>query len=224
MRIPRAARAAAALVFPLGLGALPARLGAADASGLAATLERFDHLQVGDAIGIADRTLASGHFQCTLKSGRAAPVRAGDEVVGLFFEGDGAMEYVSADPIEAPVVAFNTRKASSLSTEKTEKGTRLRSAFKRLLWLAGDEAPGAGTGSAAASLADSFRTQREKFLRVHWAPPSYAFAYRSSGPRWTAAGRTSFTGSRVPRTPPRASRSSTPASRRSPSFASTSGP
>ena len=178
MRIPRAARAAAALVFPLGLGALPARLGAADASGLAATLERFDHLQVGDAIGIADRTLASGHFQCTLKSGRAAPVRAGDEVVGLFFEGDGAMEYVSADPIEAPVVAFNTRKASSLSTEKTEKGTRLRSAFKRLLWLAGDEAPGAGTGSAAASLADSFRTQREKFLRVHWAPPSYAFAYR----------------------------------------------
>jgi hypothetical protein len=172
MRIPRAARVAAALVVL----ALPARLRAADTPGLAATLERFDHLQVGDAAAIADRTLAAGHFQCTLKSGRAATVRAGDEVVGLYFEGDGAMEYVSADPIEAPVVAFNTKKASSLSAEKTDQGTRLRSSFKRLLWLAGADVPGPGTGAAGASLADSFRSQREKFGRVHWAPPSYAFA------------------------------------------------
>ncbi|HEY4228862.1 MAG TPA: hypothetical protein VGO79_01755, partial [Thermoanaerobaculia bacterium] len=177
MRIPRAARAAAAV---LAL-ALPGWLRGADApgaTGLAATLERFDHLQVGDAIGIADRTLASGHFQCTLKSGRAAPVRAGDEVVGLFFEGDGTMEYVSADPIEAPVVVFNTRKASSLSAEKTEKGTRVRSSFKRLLWLASAEVPAAGTGAGSGTLAGSFREQREKFGRVHWAPLSYAFAER----------------------------------------------
>ncbi|HEY2796298.1 MAG TPA: M1 family aminopeptidase [Thermoanaerobaculia bacterium] len=175
MGIPRAARAAAAL---LAL-ALPAVLPAADAggtTGLAATLERFDHLQVGDATAVADRTLSSAHFQCTLKSGRAAPVRAGDEVVGLFFEGDGTMEYVSVDPVEAPVVAFNTRKASSLAAEKTDKGMRLRSSFKRVLWLASGEEPGAGTGAAAASLAGSFRSQREKFGRVHWAPPSYAFA------------------------------------------------
>ncbi len=174
MRIPGAARTAAVL---LALS-LPARLGAGDAAGLSATLERFDHLQVGDATGVADRTLTSGHLRCTLKSGRAAPVRAGDEVVGLFFEGDGAMDYVSADPIEAPVVAFNAKKASSLVAEKSEQGTRLRSPFKRLLWLAGAGFPAAGA-AAAAPLADAFRDQREKFGRVHWPPLAQAFAERA---------------------------------------------
>src|SRR5262245_8873150 len=172
MRIPRAALGAvAALVL-----ALPARPGAAEAAGLAATLERFDPLRVGEAVAVADRTLAAGHFRCVLKSGRAAPIRAGDEAVGLYFEGDGTMEYLSEDPVEAPVVAFNTRKATSLAAEKTDKGTLLRSGFKRLVWLAGADVPASGTGAAAPSLANSFREQREKFGRVRWAPVSYAFA------------------------------------------------
>ncbi|HEY1252221.1 MAG TPA: M1 family aminopeptidase [Thermoanaerobaculia bacterium] len=172
MRIPRAVPGAALL---LAL-ALPVRLGAADASGLAATLEKFDHLQVGDAVGVSDRTLTAGHFQCVLKSGRAAPIRAGDEAVGLYFEGDGTMEYLSADPVEAPVVVFNTRKATSLTAEKGDKGTRLRSAFRRLVWLASGDVPAAGAGAAGPPLANSFREQREKFGRVRWAPVSYAFA------------------------------------------------
>ena len=46
------------------------------------------------------------------------------------------MEYVSVDPVEAPVVLFDAKKGSSLKAEKTERGVVLRDAFRRLLWLA----------------------------------------------------------------------------------------
>ena len=116
MRLPRAVCAALA-----GLS-LHARLTAAGPPGLAETIECFDHLHVGDAVAVSNLTLSAGHMACTLKSGRAVPVLAGEEAVGLYFEGDGTMDYLSAEPIEAPVVAFNTRKASSLTPEKTREG------------------------------------------------------------------------------------------------------
>src|ERR1700730_15313935 len=87
--------------------AVPALATPSEGDGLAAILERFDHLSVGDAVSVSNLHLTAGHIDCTLKSGRAAPVRAGDEVVGAFFEGEGAMEYLSVDPIEAPVVVYN---------------------------------------------------------------------------------------------------------------------
>src|SRR5262249_28703871 len=77
-------------------------------------VDRFDHLRIGDAAAVRDRTLSAGRFTCALKTGRVATVRAGDEVVGLFFEGDGTMEYLSTDPVEAAVVQFDVRKGSGL--------------------------------------------------------------------------------------------------------------
>ncbi len=104
--------------------------------------------------------LKGPHAEWELKSGRAAPVRAGDELLGIFFEGKGNIEYLSVDPVEAPSVVFNARKGSSLNPERTEKGVRLRDSFDRLLWLsAGQEIP-ALTGSAAASLQPSFQKHR----------------------------------------------------------------
>src|SRR5437867_180928 len=74
---------------------------------VARTVERFENLSVGsEAFTVNDLRLTSSHLDCRLVSGRAAPVRAGEDVVGLFFEGRGSMEYVSADPVEAPVVLF----------------------------------------------------------------------------------------------------------------------
>lgn len=164
-------------VFILGFclflrpGALPG-----DGPGLTEIVERFDHLRVGDAVAVSGLRLSAGHFECALKAGRAAPVRAGDEIVGLFFEGEGAMEYVSVDPVEAPVVLFDAKKGSGVKAEKTERGVVLRDSFRRLLWLAQAAPLPQLAGAPAAPLADAFRKEREKFARMHTAPLSHDFA------------------------------------------------
>ena len=144
--------------------------------GLPEILQRFDHPRVGDAVAVSDLRLSAGHFACVLKSGRAAPVWAGDEVVGLFFEGEGSMEYVSVDPVEGPLVLFDTKKGSDLKVEKTDRGVTLRDSFRRLLWLAEGAPVPVLSGAPAPPLSDSFRKQREKFGRAHLAPLSHDFA------------------------------------------------
>lgn len=155
--------------------AVTGALFAAQPPGLAATIEGFDHLTVGDAVAVNNLHLTAGHFDCSL-AGRAAPVRVGDEVVGIFFEGAGTMDYLSVDPIEAPSVIFNAKKGSSLSPEKTDKGIRLRSRFGRILWIAQGQPVPALSGSAAASLTGAFTKQREKFRRMNLPPLSHDFA------------------------------------------------
>jgi hypothetical protein len=164
-------------VFSLALCAV-CRAGQARAAGpaLAETIDRFDHLRVGDAVSVSALTLSAGRFTCRLSAGRAAPVRAGDEVVGLFFEGEGAMEYVSTDPVEAPLVLFDVRKGSGLRAERTERGVVVRDAFRRLLWLAQGAPVPRAEGPSAAPLDGSFRKEREKFGRLHAAPLSHDFA------------------------------------------------
>lgn len=139
-------------------------------------LERFDHLTVGEAKLVGPLTLSAGHLECRLASGRAAPVLAGDEVVGIFFDGNGTLEYVSADPLEAPVVLFNTRKASSLKAEKTEKGIRIRDSFARALWLAQGQPVPPLDGPAAPSVAAAFAKQRDKFRRILGPSLAHDFA------------------------------------------------
>jgi len=164
-------------VFCLAL-CVVCRPGPARAAGpaLAETLDRFDHLRVGGAVSVSALTLSAGRFTCTLAAGRAAPVRAGDEVVGLFFEGEGAMEYVSTDPVEAPLVLFDARKGSGLRAEKTDRGVVVRDTFRRLLWLAQGAPVPRAEGPSAAPLDGSFRKEREKFGRLHAAPLSHDFA------------------------------------------------
>ena len=161
----------------LGL-ALARSLAAADTPGLAATIERFDHLTVGDAVVATNISLSVGHLACTLKSGRVAPVLAGDEAVGLYFEGDGTMEYLSDEPIEAPVFVYSTKKATSLTPQRTPEGIRLRDSFTRLLWVAAGSPLPTLAGASAPSLQAAFRDQREKFGRNYSAPLSHDFALK----------------------------------------------
>src|SRR5262249_3550714 len=172
---PRPRRARALLLAVLAL-APAGRAAAEDRATLPALIERFDHLTVGKAMLVGPMTLSSGHLECKLQSGNAAPVLAGDDVVGVYFEGTGAMEYLSVDSVEAPSVMFNARKGSALRPEKTEKGVRLRDNFTRILWLAQGQAVPAPSGQPGSSLTAGFATQREKFRRLSGAPLSYAFA------------------------------------------------
>jgi len=125
---------------------------------------------------VANLHLTSAHLECVLTSGRAATVLAGGEPIGLFFEGTGSLQYDSADPIEAPVVTFVLKKNTGLTPEKTEKGTRIRDTFGRILWLApGQPQPDLGR-QTRASLEASFTQEREKFRRTAIRPFSHAFA------------------------------------------------
>ncbi len=149
---------------------------AEDRESLPALIERFDHLTVGKAMLVGPLTLSSGHIECKLQSGNAAPVLAGDDVVGIYFEGLGSMEYLSVDPVEAPSVMFNARKGSSLKPEKTDKGVRLRDNFTRILWLAQGQPLPSLSGQPASPLTAGFASQREKFRRLSGPPLSYDFA------------------------------------------------
>jgi hypothetical protein len=171
MKTPRGSLPAAAILSLLTVAAR-----GDGPPGLLATIEQFDRLTVGNAVTVGPVAVSTGHLECRLVSGRAAPVLAGDQTVGFFFEGTGEMQYVSADPIEAPVVTFNAKKASRLKPEKSEKGVRLRDKFTRMLWIAQGQPLPVLAGAAAPELEASLAGQRERFLRLTGPPLSYASA------------------------------------------------
>ena len=180
------------ILAALGLS-LSGALFAAPSPGLAEIIERFDHLTVGDAVSVNNLHLTAGHLDCVL-AGRAAPVRAGEEVVGIFFEGTGTMDYLSVDPVEAPSVMFNAKNGSSLKPEKTEKGVRLRSRFERILWIAQGQPLPALSGSPASPVAAAFAKRWEQLRRLRVSPISHTFVIQGlDAPEapavWAAHGR-----------------------------------
>src|SRR6266536_3581698 len=160
------------------LAALPAGAAAPSEHSLAETIERFENLRVeASSPPVADLRLVSGHLSLLCKSGKASLVRAGDEAVGVFFQGNGSLEYQSVDPIEFPLTSFNVRKATSLTAQKGEKSLIVRDSFTQALWLAAGQPlpalPGSGGG---ASLQSAFERQQEKFRRARGRPVSHFFA------------------------------------------------
>src|SRR5262249_11882059 len=133
----RMARVSRVALF--GFLALPCAVAAARAAppdrDVAETVARFESLRAGAAAPVAaDTRLRHGHASVRLRSGRSAPVYAGSELTGFFFEGRGELEYTSTDPVEFPVVSYNARKAAGLAVEKGEKGLVVREEFEHLLW------------------------------------------------------------------------------------------
>ena len=162
------ARIAAAAV--LGTACLAFSAQAAD-GGLAPTVARFDHLQLGASASVSNLRIASGRLVLTLKSGAAAPVKAGDEVVGIYFDGAGELVYTSADPVELPILTFNAKKATGLDVERGEAGAVIRDTPQRILWLAaGQEIPSvsavSSAGAGAAPLEASFAKHLDRLRHV----------------------------------------------------------
>lgn len=159
------------------LAASGAARGATATPGLVETVEGFEKLQIAsESAPVANLKLTSGRFECVLTSGRAAFVKAGADVVGLFFEGSGTMEYLSVDAIEAPVVTYVAKKSSGLKPEKTDKGVRLRDKFTKLLWIAAGAPLPELSGLVAQPLSASFRAHEEEFRRRRGSPRSFGFA------------------------------------------------
>lgn len=162
---------------------------------LSASLRRYEGLRVGaSSVAVRDLALTAGRASVTLKVGQITPVRAGDEVVGLYFEGTAALEYRSEDAIEHSIASYEARKATNLTPEKSGAALLFRDSVTRLLWLSAGrplpELPGGsemwkpGEGRVEASVAAgpsleaSFRANREKFARVRMAPTSHWLALR----------------------------------------------
>ncbi len=170
-------------IAPLGLvfSAIVAASGAAPgetaAPGLVATVDAFEKLQIAaESAPVANLRLTSGRLECVLISGRAAFVKAGAEVVGVFFDGSGTMEYTSTDPVEMPAVTYVAKKSSGLRPEKTDKGVRLRDKFTKLLWISAGAPIPELPGLALLPLSASFRTHEEEFRRRRGSPRSFGFA------------------------------------------------
>jgi hypothetical protein len=106
-----ALRALVRLTVTAALAAVPAE--AAPPANVAEWAEAHDHLAVhGPGVDAAGRVLTYGNLELTLGAGRLVPVRAGGDVVGLFFAGTGRFRYVSMDAVEAPVYRRNAAKVS----------------------------------------------------------------------------------------------------------------
>jgi hypothetical protein len=168
------------LLAASALAAAQAVSAAAPERNLAETIERFETLLVEETSSpVSDLRLTSGHLTLTCKSGSAARVKAGDAVVGIFFQGTGALEYRSEDPIEFPTVLFNVKKAASLSAEKSDKAVVLRDSFERVLFLsAGRPLPELPAGSSA-SLEPAFLKVRDVSRRAQVSPFSHFFAQQA---------------------------------------------
>jgi hypothetical protein len=151
--------------------------GAAGQRNLAETIQRFEGLRVeASSSPVSDLRLTSGHLALVCKTGSASLVRAGDEVAGVFFQGSGSLEYQSVDPVEFPVAAFNMKKGTSLSPERTGKTLTIRDGFERVLFLAPGASLPALSGRTGPSLEAAFAKHREKFRRAQLPPLSHLFA------------------------------------------------
>lgn len=156
-----ARRAASALLCLLSLF----RPAEAAAESFREKVARWDALAVDAASRPADGlVLTSGRLTLEVKKGRVAEVRAGDEVVGLFVSGTGALRYRSDDPSERDAVRWTTRKNTGLRLSEEEGALVLSTRFTDALWVsAGTPLPVIPAPAAEASLASSFAKHRARF-------------------------------------------------------------
>jgi hypothetical protein len=164
-------------VAALALFAVSRAALAQESPSLTDLVERYDELAVGpDSTGVSNFRLSAGHFSLVLASGSATPVRAGNDVAGIFFRGRGSFEYQSVDPIEFPVMTNNLRRASSIQPERSGPALVVRESFDEVLWLTSGHPVPALEGKPGGSLADAFRAHRARSTRTRGGPLSHAFA------------------------------------------------
>ena len=118
---------------------------------------------------------SSGHLTVRL-NGAAAPVRAGDDVVGFFFRGQGTLSYESVDPVEFPVMTWNLKKNASVAATRKGPALAVADSFIEFLCIVAGQPRPPLTGKGNTSLAESFAKHRSRSTRVMGPPYAHAFA------------------------------------------------
>jgi len=139
---------------------------------VAALVEAFDHPTLGPAGAVSNLSLKLSDRMSVTLNGNAAPIMAGQDVIGLFFTGKGTYTYRSADPLEATNVRFEVKKASDLGLAEEKGAIALSSSFDQMmLRCAAIELP--KTGSGGASIEPQFKAMREDMGRRLGQPATH---------------------------------------------------
>ena len=143
-----------------------------------ALVEAFGSLQAGPAVPVSNQTFSIGHAKITLKSGSAAPVRANNEIVAIYFKGDGLLEYDSVDPIEQPLLKHNAR-GQNANVAAQGNGSKVTININELtLYGAGVKLPELPAGNGS-DLSASFKEMETLFQRTESNPVVNSFLLQS---------------------------------------------
>ncbi len=140
-------------------------------------VKSWSELSLKESRPVRGVALSAGHGQFKLTNGDAAYVVAGGATVGIYFRGEGALEYVSVDPVEFPVLQWNVKKNTGLKADVEAKSVTLRDSFTEILWLAGSSPmPQLPTEGEGRTLVGPFSAHVKKFGRVESTPVGHMFA------------------------------------------------
>ncbi len=144
-----------------------------------ALVEQWSSLSVnGRARDVKALRLAAGRLTLVLEKGSVVPVAAGGATVGLFFRGQGSLDLLSDDPVEAPAVAYNVKKNTSLALAPDGRTLHLRDSFEDLLWLDGGGSVAIPDAPEGAPLDDAFSRHVKRFAKVLTSPAAHQFPAR----------------------------------------------
>lgn len=143
-------------------------------SNFGAIVEAFSSLQPGPAAPVSNQTFSIGHVKLTMKSGTVAPVRAANEIVAIYFKGDGALEYDAPDWREQPILKHNSR-GQNITVTAQGKGAKVTGNIdEMMLYAAGVTLPEVAAGGGS-DVAASFREFQGEFGRVEQNPVVNSF-------------------------------------------------
>ena len=134
-------------------------------------LNRLANPTLGAAGSVNDHKMTIGSLQLHLASGTVAEVKAGEEVIGIFFNGRGTYDYTSTTAGEFPTMSFNTKRGTKLEAKATDGKLRISDTFERayIRTTARGSLP-ALTGGSNGPLSEPFRQHVERMKRVERPP------------------------------------------------------
>lgn len=148
-------------------------LHAADSQNVAALAEAYDHPTLAPAAKVQGLSVGIGNMTFDLTSGSAAAVTAGNQIVGLYFTGTGKYTYQTAEPVEAGLVALESKKILGRTAEKQGNALTIRADFTELYLLTGGiPLPDLKAGDGG-SLDEGFRKHQERFAHARLRPSSH---------------------------------------------------
>src|SRR5262245_45431451 len=136
-------------------------------------VRKYSDLKLGAAQRVTNVSITNGHATFTIPSGVAAAVMAGDEQVGVFYNGPGTFTYTTTEKVEFPLVRYNARSAK-VKLEPAADKIVINDSFKSLfLW---EKSRPAITASSEPRPDESFNELRQTFTHQWGATPEQHFA------------------------------------------------
>ncbi len=135
-------------------------------------VQKYRDLKLGKTWSIANYQIAKGHAVFSMEKGELTEILAGGQTVGVYFRGEGFLDYLAADKLEHAVMTYNLEKNASLRAKAIEGGLNLVEPFKEAAyWFHGEPLPAPLPSASAASTAttDAWGFFLQSFsLKSYW--------------------------------------------------------